>query len=153
MRQAERLVRFLQELGVCFDRVLEVACGCAEFSLAAAPVAGAVSCIDLDASRLDPRVREVENIAFLMADAADLPFAAGVFDTVVLYNAAYHLKDSMDAVLRECARVKAREGQLVIASSFKLDAPVLAAWEPVLKQRFASVAACRLAPYRILIAE
>ena len=57
MKKTDALVQLL--LPSIRDRaVLEVACGSADFSIAAAPFAGSVSCIDLEASRLNPQIRE-----------------------------------------------------------------------------------------------
>jgi len=98
-------------------RLLEVACGSAEFSLAAAEIAAQVDCIDLDDTRLLPEVSEQENICFRRMDAAAMRFEDESFDTAVLYNAASHLSDALPAVLDECLRVLRPGGLLVFMST------------------------------------
>lgn len=111
---------------VITDRdVLEVACGTAEFSLAAAELAAGVTCIDLDDSRLLPEVREQENIVFRTMDAAAMRFGNDSFDTVVLYNAAFHIAEQLPAVLDECLRVLRPGGVLCVISTWKLDYAVI----------------------------
>ena len=105
--------------------VLEVACGSGEFSLAAAEDATAVVCIDLDDSRLSPLVGDCENLRFRRMDGAAMRFGDESFDTVVLYNAVFHLEDQLDAVLGECLRVLRPGGLFCAISSWSLDRPVL----------------------------
>lgn len=105
--------------------VLEVACGTAEFSLAAAELAASVTCIDRDDSRLLPAVDEGENLHFHRMDAAAMGLGGERFDTVVLYNAAFHLADDLPAVLDECLRVLRPGGLLCAISAWSLDRPVL----------------------------
>ena len=71
--------------------VLEIACGTADFSLAAAETARSVTAIDLDDCRLSPAVRSGGSVCFQRMDAAALSFPGGSFDTAVLYNALGHL--------------------------------------------------------------
>ena len=110
---------------VCGRDVLEVACGTAEFSLAAARDAESVVCIDIDDSRLLPEVYDCENLRFRRMDASAMHFGDESFDTVVLYNAAFHLEEKLDAVLAECLRVLRPGGLLCAVSSWSLDRPVL----------------------------
>ncbi|MBR7184971.1 MAG: class I SAM-dependent methyltransferase [Clostridia bacterium] len=105
--------------------VLEAACGSAEFSLAAAELADSVTCIDLDDSRLSPAVYDCENLRFRQMDAAAMRFADESFDTAVLYNAAFHLGDKLDAAVAECLRVLRPGGLLCVISTWSLDRPVL----------------------------
>lgn len=105
--------------------VLEVACGCAEFSLCAAKLAGTVVCIDLDFFRLDPRVQDCESITFRQMDATAMRFADETFDTVVMYNAVGHLEGILEKVLRECQRVLRPGGCIQVISSFQLDKLVI----------------------------
>ena len=74
MTKAEKAVQMILP-EVAGRVVLEVACGCAEFSLAAAKHAKQVVCIDLDHKRLDPAVTMRSNIAFLQMDAAQMLLA------------------------------------------------------------------------------
>ncbi len=105
--------------------VLEVACGTAEFSIAAAELAATVTCIDLDDSRLLSEVHKRENIVFRTMDTAAMRFGNNSFDTVVLYNAAFHVAEQLPAVLDECLRVLRPGGVLCVISSWKLDYAVI----------------------------
>ena len=71
--------------------VLEVACGCAEFSIAASEIAKKVNCIDIDLFRLDEEISAYSNVAFDLMDATDMKYEDNAFDTVVIYNAIAHL--------------------------------------------------------------
>jgi SAM-dependent methyltransferase len=51
--------------------------------------------------------------AYLLADAASLPFAGGIFDLVVAYNSLMDVED-MPAAVREAARVLTPEGRLCV---------------------------------------
>lgn len=124
MTRAEQAVELIAP-AIADREVLEVACGSAEFSLAAAEIAAQVTCIDLDDSRLSPEVGERENIRFRKMDAAAMRYGDGSFDTIVLYNAVFHLADALPAVLDECLRVLRPGGLLVVISSWSLDKPVL----------------------------
>lgn len=119
-RAAERLAPALSHRDV-----LEVACGTAEFSLAAAELSANVTCIDIDDSRLLPEASHCENLRFRRMDASAMHFGDESFDTVVLYNSAFHLEDRLDAVLDECLRVLRPGGLLCAVSSWNLDRPVL----------------------------
>lgn len=106
-------------------RVLEPACGCAEFSVAAATHAAEVVCFDLDDERLDPTVRQTLKLRFEIMDATAMRFPDGSFDTVVLYNAIGHLAHIAEPVLRECLRVVNTTGVVWIVSSFRMDKTVI----------------------------
>ncbi len=124
MTRAEQAVERLS--AVITDRdMLEVACGSAEFSLAAAELAASVTCIDLDDSRLLPEVHEHETIVFHTMDAAAMRFGSDSFDTVVLYNAAFHIAEQLPTVLDECLRVLRQGGVLCVISTWKLDYAVI----------------------------
>ena len=81
--------------------VLEIACGTADFSLAAAETARSVTAIDLDDCRLSPAARSGGSVCFQRMDAAALSFPGGSFDTAVLYTALGHLTAILPAVLSE----------------------------------------------------
>ena len=101
--------------------VLEIACGTADFSLAAAESARNVTAIDLDDRRLSPAVRSAGCVRFQRMDAAALAFPDGSFDTAVLYNALGHLTAILPEVLSEALRVLHPGGTLIVCSSFSLD--------------------------------
>ncbi len=105
--------------------VLEVACGCAEFSICAASLAKNVHCIDLDTQRLPTEVLSAGNIHFSIMDAAKLDYSNACFDVVVLYNAIGHLTSVLEDVISECKRVLRFNGKICIISSSKLDSNVI----------------------------
>lgn len=105
--------------------VLEVACGCAEFSIAACEIAENVKCIDIDSFRLSKEISEHSSVAFELMDAADMKYDDKTFDTVVLYNAIAHLDSVFPSVLKECGRVLKAEGSIFIISSFGIDKIVI----------------------------
>jgi len=55
-------------------------------------------------------------VPLIQLDAARLPFASGVFDVVLLFEAIYFLPD-VPAFLAECRRVLAPNGQVIIVSA------------------------------------
>ena len=120
MKKTDKIVRYILP-EIEGKEVLEAACGTAEFSLSAAAYAKKVTCIDIDESRLDRLVREQENICFRVMDAAKMDFGDAVFDTVILYNALYHIKGQYDEILAECRRVLKPEGHIFLISTWKLD--------------------------------
>ena len=105
--------------------VLEVACGCAEFSIAASEIAKKVNCIDLDSVRLNKEISECNNVTFELMDATDMKYGDKTFDTVVIYNAIAHLNTVFPSVLKECDRVLQAEGSIFIISSFGIDKTVI----------------------------
>ncbi len=124
MKRVDRvLFRLMPD--IVSKRVLEPACGCAEFSVAAATHAAEVVCFDLDDKRLDPTVRQTLKLRFEIMDATAMRFPGGSFDTVVLYNAIGHLAHIAEPVLRECLRVVNTTGVVWIVSSFRMDKTVI----------------------------
>lgn len=105
--------------------VLEVACGCAEFSIHAAKTAKAVYCIDIKDNLLSPRIHEYSNITFEQMDATRLQYGNERFDTVVLYNAIGHLDEVMEGAINECIRVVKANGAIHIMSCGKADKRVI----------------------------
>ncbi len=105
--------------------VLEVACGCAEFSICAASLAKNVYCIDLDDQRLPKEILSAGNIHFSIMDAAKMDYSNACFDIVVLYNAIGHLTNVLEDVIFECKRVLRSNGKICIISSSKLDHNVI----------------------------
>ena len=124
MKRVDRvLFRLMPD--IVSKRVLEPACGCAEFSVAAATHAAEVVCFDLDDKRLDPTVRQTLKLRFEIMDATAMRFPDGSFDTVVLYNAIGHLAHIAEPVLWECLRVVKKSGAVWIVSSFRMDKAVI----------------------------
>ena len=100
--------------------VLEVACGGAEFSASASRLARCVHCIDLDASRLGD-LSSLENVHFSIMDATKMNFPDCRFDTVVLYNAFFHVQTQWNRIEEECNRVLKTGGCLIIVGTWSLD--------------------------------
>lgn len=124
MRHVEKVIsRLMPE--IADKRVLEPACGCAEFSIAAAVHAAEVVCFDLDDKRLHPAALQTPKLCFEIMDAASMRFPNACFDTVVLYNAIGHLEEIAEPVLRECLRVVNTSGSVWIVSSFGMDKAVI----------------------------
>lgn len=73
MKKTDAIVRILKS-DIGNKDVLEVACGTADFSLAAESCARSVACIDLDNSRLRPQIRQ-SGIRFQMMDAGKMSFS------------------------------------------------------------------------------
>lgn len=105
--------------------ILEIACGCAEFSLAVANTAHDVACIDLDSKRLPASITAYENIRFTIQDATAMKFEDHIFDTVVAYNAIGHLDKVIPQLMAESIRVLKKPGHLLICSTWKLDKAVI----------------------------
>lgn len=124
MKRVERAIEHIAE-SINGKAVLEVACGCAEFSLAAAQTAKSVDGIDLDYLRLPPSARKTEGFKFTVMDATNMTFAEGSFDTAVMYNAIGHLGAVLEKVLKECLRVTKPGGAIFVISSFRMDMPVI----------------------------
>ena len=120
MRRVEQVIYHIKE-SIENKKVLEVACGCAEFSYYASFCACEVKCVDLDGSRIKLDFEKRNNLTFQIMDATKLDYHDNSFDTVVLYNAAGHLEEIMDEVLMECRRVVKYTGVIYIISSFKMD--------------------------------
>ena len=120
MKRVEQAIAHIAE-NIRGKDVLEVACGCAEFSLCAAKTAESVTGIDLDYLRLPPQARKTEDFAFAIMDATNMTFADESFDTVVMYNAVGHLCAVLEKVLKECLRVTKPGGAIFVISSFRMD--------------------------------
>lgn len=76
MKRVEQAIAHIAE-NINGKAVLEIACGCAEFSLAAAQTAKSVDGIDLDYLRLPPQAHKTEDFAFTIMDATNMMFADG----------------------------------------------------------------------------
>lgn len=124
MKRVEQATAHIEE-NIIGKSVLEVACGCAEFSMYAANIAKSVDGIDLDCLRLPPQARKTEGFTFTLMDATNMAFEAESFDTVVMYNAVGHLGAVLEKVLKECVRVTKSGGSIFVISSFRMDMPVI----------------------------
>lgn len=124
MKRVERAIEHIAE-NINGKAVLEVACGCAEFSIAAAQTAKSVDGIDLDYLRLPPSARKTEGFKFTIMDATNMAFPESSFDAAVMYNAIGHLGAVLEKVLKECLRVTKPGGAIFVISSFRIDMPVI----------------------------
>lgn len=98
--------------------VLEVACGAGQGLGYLARFAKKVIGGDIDENNLQfamERYRRRENIELRKIDAHQLPFEAGSFDVIVLYEAIYYLKNP-DRFLEECRRVLSEKGIVLICT-------------------------------------
>lgn len=120
MTRVEKVVQKLHS-ELTSKNILEVACGCGEFSIAASKLAKTVHAIDLDAARLFPEAKSIPNLHVHLMDATDMTFADQSFDAIIMYNAIGHLAGVVEDVLSECLRVLKRGGSLYIISSFRMD--------------------------------
>ena len=118
MKKTDIIVQLLSD-DIQDKNILEVACGCADFSVSAARYAHKVSCIDIDDSRLS--VALPHNVCFELMDAAQMSYSDSSFDTVVLYNAFSHVYSQWDSIKDQCMRVLKPSGVIYIVSTWKLD--------------------------------
>lgn len=103
--------------------VLEPACGAADFSLSASAYTDRVYCIDIDAGRLD--AENTNKFNFRLMDAAEMDFADNTFDTIVIFNAFYHIQSQWASIKKECMRVLKNDGVIYIVGTWKLDVNVM----------------------------
>ena len=113
----------LRELGLSPRRILDVGSGSGDMALVLAAEFPDARIVGLDLSEhmiaiARERVAAAglsERISFTQGDAAQLPFEAGSFDAVVSQD-TLHLLDDPLPMLKECRRVLAADGALVIRS-------------------------------------
>lgn len=120
MKIIEKVVQSIKPL-ICGKNILEVACGSADLSVAMSPVAATVNCIDLVDFRLNSAIVNCTNVKFFVMNATKMDFENDSFDTVVIYNAAYHIKDEFEQILYECLRVAKGGGAICLISTFSID--------------------------------
>lgn len=119
MKKTDRLVNILAS-DIEHKDVLEVACGAADFSISAARIANRVSCIDLDDSRLNNQVKQ-NNVRFQIMDASNMSYSDNEFDTIVIYNAFFHIQAQWNMIERECKRVIKGMGKIYIIGTWSLE--------------------------------
>ena len=122
MKKTDKIVQMLSS-DIIGKRVLEVACGCAELSISAAPYAHSVSCIDIDDGRLSNTLPQ--NVYFEIMDATQMSYSNNSYDTVILYNAFSHIYSHWDKIKEECMRVVKPSGAVYIISTWKLDVSLM----------------------------
>jgi SAM-dependent methyltransferase len=119
MDEERRIARELLALAPG-DRVLDVGCGPGNFTrdFAGAVAPGLAVGVDASPTMLARAVAEAgpDNLAYVRADAAHLPFADGTFDAVCCFAALYFIADPSGA-LDEIVRVLAPGGRVALLSS------------------------------------
>ena len=123
MKKTDRIVRLLKS-DIENKDILEVACGTADFSIAASAFANSVSCIDLDESRLNSIIIQ-SDICFQIMDASKMEYSDHVFDMVFMYNAYYHIQTQWEKIEKECKRVLKSNGCIYIIGTWKLDTSIM----------------------------
>jgi len=123
MKKTDALVKILTS-DIENKDVLEVACGTADFSVSAAQLANSVSCIDLDDSRLTDLTGK-NNVSFKIMDASEMTFLNDTFDTIVIYNAFFHIQTQWSEIEKECLRVLKSKGIIYIVGTWKLDTSLM----------------------------
>ncbi len=118
MKKTDKLARLISS-DIKDKKILEVACGCADFSISASRYANSVSCIDIDDSRLSDNLPH--NVIFEIMDASKMSYSNNSFEAVILYNAFSHIYSQWDAIKDECMRVLKYSGALYIVSTWNLD--------------------------------
>ena len=83
--------------------ILEAACGAADFSISASVYSDSGYCIDIDDRRLNSKL--AANFHFQIMDASQMDYADNTFDTIILYNAFYHIQSQWIKIEPECKRV------------------------------------------------
>ena len=123
MKKTDRIVRLLKS-DIENKDILEVACGTADFSIAASAFANSVSCIDLDDSRLNPIIKQ-SDVRFQLMDASKMKYSDHAFDTIIIYNAYYHIQAQWKEIEKECKRVLRSKGCIYIIGTWKLDTSIM----------------------------
>ena len=104
------------------DTVLDVACGPGLVACALAEVARHVTGLDLTPAMIEQaqarqQSKSLKNVAWMVADALPLPFAAAAFSVVVTRFSFHHFLDPK-AVLAEMVRVCAPGGRVAVIDVF-----------------------------------
>lgn len=124
MKKAELAVKILRN-ELQDKRVLEAACGRADFSVCASELAAEIECVDIDEKRLVPEFASVKNAKFCKMDVTAMTYGDEYFDTVVMYDAIGHLDYVLECALTESLRVLKKHGCLAVISSSKMDKNVI----------------------------
>lgn len=96
--------------------VLDVGSGDGAAASSLAPYCRSLTCIDSSAKMIEAareRLQRYEHVRARVADAHDLPFVAGSFDSVLLFHTLTYAENPAQA-LAECARVLRPGGRLVL---------------------------------------
>ena len=102
--------------------VLDIATGAGNTAAAIAPFVKNVTAIDLSSQMIE-RTRELcderglKNVKYMVMDAENLDFGAGIFDAVTCRIAPHHFLDVPKAI-SEVARVLRKGGKFILIDSF-----------------------------------
>lgn len=124
MSQVSKVVEKIKD-DIAGKKVLEAACGRAEFSVCASRLAEEVFSVDMVSFRLMKEVKECKNLTFEQMDVTAMKYEEQTFDTVVIYNAIAHLDTVIPETLSESKRVLKAGGVVYVISSFKIDKAVI----------------------------
>lgn len=110
------------------DAVLEVAAGTCACGRAIAPYAGNIVCLDMTPAMLSVGKAEAEknhldNMTFVLGDAAELPFLNDSFD-VVLSRLAFHHFPDVKQPFAEMVRVLKPGGKLILIDMEAAEEPL-----------------------------
>jgi len=119
----KRVDRVVEDLKDSFSgKILEVACGEADFCLAVSEYADFVCGIDTSLTRLERKgTRILDHVHFQKMDAAHLGFKDESFDVIATYNAVEHLADILDDCVFEMIRVLKSNRFLMFIATWKMD--------------------------------
>ena len=109
VQQRAMLESYLSGLPLSGARVLEIGCGTGAICRRLARDAAAVTGIDPSPVFIERARALAPEIAFAVADGAQLPFPDGSFDVVICHTVLCHIPDC-EAVLRAARRVAAHLG-------------------------------------------
>lgn len=103
-------------------RILDLGCGPGEIALRCAKMGAEVFGVDVsrDALRLGAErcAREEGRIHLFEFDGERVPFKDGSFDSIILSDVVEHVKDeTLEILIKECERLLARDGRLIIHTS------------------------------------
>ena len=121
------------------DAVLEVAAGTCACGRTIAPYAGNVVCLDMTPAMLSVGKSEagknhLDNMTFVLGDAAELPFLNGSFD-IVLSRLAFHHFPDVKQPFAEMVRVLKPGGKVVLIDMEAAEEPLRETEDGVEKMR------------------
>jgi len=123
----KRIVRVINDLRnyLSDKKVLEVACGDADFARIVSKHAQYVLGIDISLERAARHGFSADNIEFQEMDATQMSIESETFDTVVSYNAIGHLGDNLEECFSEMIRVLKNRGHIVFIATWSMDKRLL----------------------------
>ena len=121
------------------DAVLEVAAGTCACGRTIAPYAGNVVCLDMTPAMLSVGKSEagknhLDNMTFVLGDAAELPFLNGSFD-IVLSRLAFHHFPDVKQPFAEMVRVLKPGGKVVLIDMEAAEEPLRETEDGIEKMR------------------